>query len=114
MNLRNLVPLAAISTLLLAAVAPTAVYATPATARAIVAQNVKPLPREQNDERTTACTRDKGAYLRLQKIQGELTRLQLAFGPTDDIRPKLDAMITQTNDLITTTRIRGDRCPAQR
>jgi N12 class adenine-specific DNA methylase len=117
MHIRKLIPIAALSTL----------FASGATYQAVFAQSqlavnaapagtvaVEALPRQENDERTTECVRAKDAYKRLDKVRDELTRLQLAFEPTDDIRPKLDAMITQTNDLMTTTRIRVDRCPPQR
>jgi N12 class adenine-specific DNA methylase len=116
MHIRKLIPIAAIATLVAAGASEPGfaktVLSTTAARHQTVA--VEALPRQENDERTTECVRAKDAYKRLYKVRDELTRLQLAFEPTDDIRPKLDAMITQTNDLMTTTRIRVDRCPPQR
>ncbi len=67
---------------------------------------------EENDREMTDCARWKSAWHRLDKVKNELARLQNDFAATDDIRPKLDELVTQTNDAETTAQRRLRTCPA--
>ena len=70
------------------------------------------LTRQQNDAQMTDCARWKSAYYHLNRVKLEFVKLQTDFSPTDDIRPKLDELVTQTNDAMMTTRRRVQSCPA--
>ena len=70
------------------------------------------LTREQNDQQMTECSRWRSAYGRLREIKDELSRVQNNFTPGDDIVPKLEALVTQTNDAMTTAERRVRSCPA--
>ena len=70
------------------------------------------LTREQNDLQMTDCSRWKSAYDRLREVKDELSKVQDSFASTDDIRPKLEALVTQTNDAMTTAQRRVRTCPA--
>ena len=67
-----------------------------------------PLTREQNDARMTTCSRYRRAFHRLDTVKRELSQLQTDFTAADDIRPKLDALVTQTNDAQQTAQSRAE------
>ena len=79
----------------------------PSSARAVA------LTREQNDQQMTDCSRWRAGYDRLREVKEELSKVQDSFASTDDIRPKLEALVTQTNDAMTTAERRVRSCPAR-
>jgi hypothetical protein len=115
MHRKTMVLIACFSTLPLAdgAYAQTAHPSTPV----VVAQAAAGAPMtatQENDERMTICSRYRRAFHQLDKIRAELTQLDTDFSTTDDIRPKLDAMVQQSNDAMMTAKIRVDSCPGRR
>ncbi len=109
MTLKHVLPTAGALAVLVSASLVPAAARTPQPAQLAQAQTT----RQEGDARATECSRWSRAYQRLDKVRDELTRLQLAFAPTDDLRPKLDALIAQTNDAMTTTQERVRRCPSK-
>ena len=102
---------AATAAMILLAAAP-AVCTAAGPQPAFVAQAATPDPAEAKDQMMTHCSRYHRAYARLSSVKSELSRLQMAFIPTDDIRPKLDALVDQTNDAMQTAQRRLQSCPA--
>lgn len=87
----------------------------PAGARAtdtgVVAQATQ-APTHAETEKVE-CVRWQHAYMRLAAIKDEFTQLHLALVPNDDIHPRLDAVTTQTSDIMTSLEERERRCPAK-
>ena len=111
MHLKTL-PLAAAALLLAGSYAPVAARATTTVAQ-MAAPGAVPLTREQNDARMTSCAHYRNAFHQLDDVKREVAQLQNDFLATDDIRPKLDALITQTNDAQMTARVRAEGCPGR-
>ena len=110
---KTMLSFASVATLLLAAsFTPVAANTTAQRVAQAGAPATMPLTRQENDARMETCLHYRDAYHRLDDIKRQLMMLQNAFVATDDIRPKLDALMTQTNDAQMTARLRtqGEEC----